>query len=829
MPESNAGAPVCAAKVAVDKSAYHFDKPFDYLIPPELREKVRVGCRVLVPFGGGDRQRQGVVLGVSTETGGQNLKEITALLDESPSLTPQMLELMKYLRANTFCTWYDAVHVLLPLGAQVRVKWRYTAQPQLPEALEAFGLTEEEAALYSLALSRSKGIAGKELTRLSGLEENSRAVRRLLTLGLLQRAEEAKRRVAGETETMLRLTEQCLSREGFSADGLPTKQKAVTELLLRSGEVPLKEALYLCASTKAVVKGLEKKGIVELFEQPVRWKPKGPSAPAGEETALLTPEQQTALDALWARYEEGKACVSLLHGVTGSGKTQVYLAMIQRVLEQGKNAIVLVPEISLTPQAVSRFQKRFGGLVAVLHSGLTPKERMEAWERLREGEARIAVGTRSAVFAPLENIGLIVIDEEQESTYKSEQSPRYHARDVAKFRCWQNGAMLLLASATPSIESYYHAVHGKYQLVTLSARFAGNPLPGVRVVDMNDQPYQVQEWGISVQLAEEIGRNLEEGKQTILLLNRRGYNTIVRCSQCGAVAVCPNCSISLTYHASNRQLICHYCGFTREAISACDVCHSKYVQYSGLGTQRAEQRLQELFPQARILRMDADTTMAKFSHEKLFSAFAEKKYDIMIGTQMVAKGLDFPDVTLVGVLTADMYLYHEDYKSAERTFNLLTQVVGRSGRGEDLGRACVQTFSPNNDVIMLAAKQDYLGFYQEEIAARKMLLYPPFCDLCAVGFSGADQNKTLAAAEYFWNLLKQSLTAEFPDLPIRVMGPVESTVLKVNNQFRYKIILKCRNSKRFREMMSGLLREFGTSKAAAGIRYYADMGFDGMV
>ncbi len=816
------------AKVAVEKAAYHFDMGFDYLVPSHLLGQVQTGSRVLVPFGGGDRSRQGVVLSLSETENHENLKAISVLLDNTLSLNPEMLGLMKYLRANTFCTWYDAVHVILPLGAEIQLKWRYHAR--IRDDWNSLALTGEEEAVYRLLLSRPKGIAGRELARLSGLPENGRAVRRLLSLGLAERHEEAKRRVADETETMIRFTESVLSNENFTPDGLPPKQKAMAELLLKSGEISLKEALYLCASTRAVAKAMEKKGIVELFQQAVRWK--GTPSPEGQEqepSPCLTPEQQTALDALWARYQEGKACVSLLHGVTGSGKTQVYLALIQQVLDRGKNIIVLVPEISLTPQTVSRFRQRFGGLVAVLHSGLTPKERMEAWNRLHSGEAPIAVGTRSAVFAPLENLGLIVIDEEQEATYKSDQSPRYHARDVAKYRCWQNNAMLLLASATPSVESYYYAVHGKYQLVTLAARFTGNPLPGVRVVDMGEQPFQSQEWGISAQLAEEIRDNLEDGKQTILLLNRRGYNTIVRCSQCGAVAACPNCSISLTYHASNRQLICHYCGYTQDAISSCGVCRSKYVQYSGLGTQRAEQRLQELFPQARILRMDADTTMAKFSHEKLFSAFAQKKYDIMIGTQMVAKGLDFPDVTLVGVLTADMYLYHEDYKSAERTFNLLTQVVGRSGRGSVSGRACIQTYSPNNDVIILAAKQDYLGFYQEEIAARKMLLYPPFCDLCAVGFSGADQDRTRAAAEYFWNLLKQALTLSYSDLPIRVMGPVESSVLKVNNQFRYKIILKCRNSKRFREMMSGLLREFGGSKAASGIRYYADMGFDGMV
>lgn len=814
------------ARVAVDKAAYHFDRPFDYLIPETMKDRVQPGCRVLVPFGGGDRTRQAIVLALSEVEESAQYKLIHSLLDEAPILNSEMMGLMRYLHTHTFCTWYDAVRVLLPLGVAVRIKWRYIAQ----ERADAASLTGDEAKIYQLLFQKKKGLLGNELCRSLAVDEDCAALRRLLSAGFVRREEVAKRRVMDETVTMVRLTEAFLGSDSLPLEQLPPKQKAVVEQLLEMRSASVKEICYLCAVTRAVLKALEKKAILEFYEQSVYRNVEGGAmtVPGAAKQVLLTPEQQRAEETLWAKYREGKPSVALLHGVTGSGKTQVYLSLIRRVLAEGKNVIVLVPEIALTPQAVGMFRSQFGSMVAVLHSGLSPGERMDEWKRLRDGEARIAVGTRSAVFAPLENIGLIVMDEEQESTYKSDAAPRYHARDVAKYRCVTHNAMLLLASATPSVESYYHAVHGRYLLVTLASRYAGNTLPPVRLIDMNDQPFQAQEGGISTQLAEEIRENLHAGKQTILLLNRRGYNTLVKCSACGTVATCPNCSISLTYHASNRQLICHYCGYTRDAIQSCEHCGSKYVRYAGLGTQRAEQQLQELFPQARILRMDADTTMTKFSHEKYFSAFGEKKYDIMIGTQMVAKGLDFPDVTLVGVLSADMYLYNDDYRSGERTFDLLTQVVGRSGRGTSRGRACIQTFSPTNDVIEYSAKQDYAGFYRDEIAARRMMLYPPFCDLCAICFSGTDQQKTQAAAGYFRELLCQAVTVKYPQLPIRVLGPVESAVLKINNKYRYKIIVKCRNTRELRQMLSELLREFGSSRAASGIGYYADMGFDGM-
>ena len=815
------------AKVAVEKTSYSFDRLFDYRIPYSLQEKVQPGIRVLVPFGGGNRLRQGMVMEIAQHQEDAHLKPINTVVDETPILDDEMLGLMQYLRSHTFCTWYDAVHVLLPLGISMQIRWRYTVVKGVQVDLEQFA--PEERWVYQVLSAKENGLTEGELCRLARVSTDHPAIRRLMEKGYIARTEEAKRRVKDETEQMARLTESFLSSAFPPSTKLTLKQQRVVEQLLEQRSCSVKELCYLAAVTKAVLSSLEKKGILELYQQPL-YRPLegGEMRPDTDKAVRLSAEQQTAEDTLWAKYREGKACVALLRGVTGSGKTQVYLSLIRRVLAEGRNVIVLVPEISLTPQVVGMFRQQFGSLVAVLHSGLSPGERMDQWKRLRDGEARIAVGTRSAVFAPLKNIGLIVMDEEQESTYKSGSAPRYHARDVAKFRCMTHNAMLLLASATPSVESYYQAVHGRYLLVTLENRYAGHALPAVQLIDMNEQSFHSQESGISDRLAQEIEENLKANKQTILLLNRRGYNTIVKCSACGTVASCPNCSISLTYHASNQQLICHYCGYTQDAIERCSNCGSKYVRYTGIGTQKAEQSLQELFPSARILRMDADTTMTKFSHEKYFSAFGAKKYDIMIGTQMVAKGLDFPDVTLVGVLSADMYLYSDDFRSSERTFDLLTQVVGRGGRGTSSGRACIQTFSPTNDVIGFAARQDYLGFYQQEIAARKMMLYPPFCDLCAVCFSGQDQQKTREAAAHFWEMLRESFTRSHSRLPVRMLGPVEGAVLKINNKYRYKIIIKCRNTKEFRQLLSELLCRFGELSAFSRVSCHVDMGFDGM-
>lgn len=535
----------------------------------------------------------------------------------------------------------------------------------------------------------------------------------------------------------------------------------------------------------------------------------------------LNCEQRLAYDGLLRQYESGRAACSLLFGVTGSGKTQVYMNLIDRVIADGRQVLVLVPEISLTPQTMQLFLNRYGKRVAVLHSGLSMGERMDEWKRVKRGEASIVVGTRSAVFAPCENLGLIVMDEEQEHTYKSESTPRYHARDIAKFRCARHKALLLLTSATPSVESFYAAKAGRYSLQTMASRYGDAQLPQVEVVDMREETDDREIF--SGRLKQELRQCLEEGHQAILLLNRRGYNTFISCRSCGHVLTCPSCSISMTYHRANGRLVCHYCGHMQDLPEKCPECGSDKMRYSGLGTQRVEQELTELFPEAPVLRMDTDTTMSRYAYEQKFQEFAQGKYAIMVGTQMVAKGLDFPNVGLVGVLSADMSLYGDDFRSFESTFALLTQVVGRAGRRERTGKAVIQTYTPENYVIHLAGKQDYVGFYNLEIAARKMMKYPPFVDLCLFGFVGAQEAAVRGAALRFLELLRQTVSGEYAKLPVIALDPSPAVVSKVAGKYRYKLLIKSVNSALLRKMVAQLLERFSRLPENRQVTVFADI------
>jgi primosomal protein N' (replication factor Y) len=499
------------------------------------------------------------------------------------------------------------------------------------------------------------------------------------------------------------------------------------------------------------------------------------------------------------------------------------MKLIEQCFKDGKGTILMVPEIALTTQLIKIFVSRFGESVAVFHSGLSIGERLDEYKRVARGEAKIVLGTRSAVFAPFKNIGLIVMDEEQESSYKSQQNPRYHAIEVAKYRCKCHNALLLLSSATPSLESRYMAEKGIYNLVTLTKRYGASQLPRVSVVDMNEESAVGNTSNFSTLLKELLGENLINKKQSILLLNRRGYNTFVSCRSCGQVVSCPNCSISMTYHSANNRLMCHYCGYSVNFNDECPDCHNHSLKLSGAGTQKAEQELMEIFPNARVLRMDADATMTKSSYETKLTAFANGEYDILVGTQMVAKGLDFPNVTLVGVLNADQMLYSDDFRSYEKTFSLLTQVVGRSGRGEAKGVAVIQTFTPENAVIDLASKQDYNTFYNGEIQLRKVMLYPPFADICLIGFSGVNEGATLKCTTYFQNRLIQLVKEKYSSMPLRVLGPSKASVYKVSNKYRYKIILKCRNTAEFRSAVTTMLKEFSTHKEFKKINITVDM------
>ena len=604
----------------------------------------------------------------------------------------------------------------------------------------------------------------------------------------------------------------------------PTAKQLAAVALLAGGERTL-SALEEKGISRAVLDNLCAKGVLECSKVNKSIDLYS-SIPLKNEPILLTEEQQAAYDALLPGLEDAAPHSALLYGVTGSGKTLVFLKLIEHCLQMGRRALVLVPEISLTPQMILRLKSQFGKRVAVQHSALNHTERLLQWQMIQDGGADIVVGTRSAIFSPLENIGLVIIDEEQEHTYRSESAPRYSAHEVARQRAAENGALLLLASATPSTESYYAAQHGRTQLVRLTKRYGGNPLPKVQIVDMRAELASGNPREISLAMEDAIRHNLEAGKQTILLLNRRGYQTVAQCEDCREVLKCQKCSVPMVYHKSAHKLLCHYCGSQLDPPPArCPACGGK-LQYRGFGTQKAEEELAKLFPEARILRMDQDTTAAKDAHEKLLAKFARHEYDIMVGTQMVAKGLDFEDVTLVGVLGIDSLLFAQGFRAYETVFSLVTQVVGRSGRAKDPGFAIIQTTDPDNPVLTLAAAQDYDAFYEQEIAYRKLGLYPPFCGLCVIGFAGAKENEVARAAARFSALLGQQ-AAKQPDLPLRILGPTPGSIEKINDTYRYKLTVKCRNDRRFRDLVRSTLERYEQEKLPSKATVAVDLHSDG--
>ena len=804
------------AKVAVDAAVFTFDKEFDYIIPPELEAAAQKGCRVTVPFGNGNKKRLGIIFDVTDYTEGKRLKKIGEVLDEAPLLSDEMLELARWIKERTFCTLYEAAKAMLPSGINHRMVVSYAVSGDYDkEKADSLGGAEKEVFDY---LS-SKGIFVKSdsVFKALAMEHNPSITESLVKKGLLVSSRDAVRNLGDLTVRMMRLTGEEVEVK------LTKKQQQMADVLRDIGTASVKELCYFTGLTPAVANALVKNGAAEFYEQEVINLPDFVNEVGSRAPIKLTDEQQAAYDKLTALSSQGKAAVSLLYGVTGSGKTSVYMSVIDKVVDEGRAVIVMVPEIGLTPQTLSLFCKRYGGDIAVFHSALSVRERLEQWKRVKNGEAKIIIGTRSAVFAPTENIGLIIIDEEQEHTYKSEQTPRYSAIDVAKYRAAYNKSLLLLASATPSVESYAAAQSGKYELCTLTQRYGSAVLPEVVTVDMRSEPKAQGSKAISETLYESLKQNLENGRQSILLINRRGFHTFAACNSCGEVICCPHCSISMTYHSANNRLMCHYCGHSVPFSSVCPECGEDAVRYSGFGTQKIEEELARLLPDARIVRMDTDSTAGRNSHEKLLDSFAKGEYDIMIGTQMVAKGLNFPNVTLVGVVSVDQQLYNDDFRSLEKTFSLLTQVVGRSGRGELKGKAVIQTLTPENEIIRLAAKQDYDEFFKTEITLRKALVYPPYCDLCVIGFTGENETIVKSAARETLDLLKKYVGGEFKGEKVIALGPMPARVAKVNGKYRHRLIIKCRNSARLRQMISKILIETGSDSRFSKVTVFADM------
>lgn len=803
-----------AVTVAVENTAYHFDIPYTYLLPQDLEQKAVPGCRVMVPFGAGNKGRQGFIVSKTAVESAKGLKSVTKLIDETPLINGEMLELVVWLKDRTFCTLFEAYKAVLPVGVTHKTVVTYTAVPDA----DTESMTDDEKQIYSFLQKSNEYKEGAKILSKYGYKNDSTILERMQKKGWLYTNNEAVRRLGDKTVRMVRLTS-----EGEDAvDGeikLSSKQKEVLGLLQDVGTASIKEICYFTGFTPAVVSALERKGFVSFYDNEISRNPyEDIDSPEAPKDIQLTDEQNSAYNNILSLYNEGKGGVSLLFGVTGSGKTSVYLRLIDEIIKNGKTVIVMVPEISLTPQTLNLFHKRYGKEIAVFHSALSVGQRADEWKRVKNKEAKIVIGTRSAVFAPVEDIGLIIIDEEQEHTYKSEQTPRYNAKDAARFRCAKNNAVLVLASATPSIETYALAKSGKYQLNRLSKRYAQAKLPKVKVVDMLLNELD-DSMGISRDMADALSENLQNQKQSILLMNRRGFNTFVACKSCGEVVTCPSCSISMTYHHANGRLMCHYCGYSVPFTTKCPECGSNDMRYSGFGTQKIQDELERLLPEARVLRMDADTTMSRFSHEEKLKAFANHEYDIMLGTQMVAKGLDFENVTLVGVISADSQLFSDDFRSQERTFDLITQVVGRSGRGQYEGTAIIQTINPENEVIRLAAAQNYDSFYNEEIEMRKMLIYPPFCDLCLIGFVGTDEAKVKAASQSFFEMAKNALASH----RVIALGPMPARVSKISNKYRHRLILKCKNSTLFRKDLGDLLTSFSKKNSFSDVTVYIDM------
>lgn len=780
------------ASVVLEKTAYSFDKPYDYLVPEWAENTCRAGLRVIVPFGKGNSERQGLILSLEEKENTATLKEIRRIVDETPVLNDEMLKLCQWLHESLFCTYFDAVNTVLPTGVTLKLVDAFSVNPEFSDISK---LDTDEAAVYDYIKNCAAEISAEKLYRECDLKD-SKILNKLIKKNAIIKNTNALRRMNDATLKSVRIKEN-LPENAFSL--LSQRQKEIANVLLETGGTSIKELQYFTGVSVSVINALVTKGVAEFYEQTVYRKPQNAYTKVVPTKITLTDEQNAVYSELSKKLDSFNT--ALLYGVTGSGKTQVFLSLADKVIAAGKGVIIMVPEISLTPQTVAIFSSRYGDKIAVFHSAMSLGQRMDEWKRIKEGKAKIAIGTRSAIFAPFDNLGLVIMDEEQEHTYKSEQSPRFHARNVSRFRAKYHNCLFLMASATPSVETYTAAKAGKYTLCKLEHRYGNAVLPETEIVDMRNEMQNGNSGAISGVLYDEIEAALKAGKQAIVLLNRRGHNTYISCPSCGYVATCPNCSITLTYHSANRRLMCHCCGYSEPIFDKCPECSETHIKFSGMGTQKVEEELKMLFPSASILRLDADTTTTKNSYSQYLGDFADGKYDIMLGTQMVAKGLDFPRVTVVGVLGAERSMNSEDYRSAERTFSLLTQVIGRAGRGDDMGKAIIQTLDPDNTIIPLSQSQDYEAFYNEEILIRKAHIYPPFCDLVTVSAQSLSQQSAHDTAFRFLDNLKKFVADEYNDVKIIVLGPTPAAVAKVNNKYRYRIIIKCKNNKHTRELL----------------------------
>ena len=807
-------------KVAVSAAPYSIDKPYSYLVPESLAAGAVPGVRVMVPFGRGNKESEGLILARVQEPKLPGSKAIRQVLDPEPVLDKAGIDLALWMRGRYFCTVFEAVKTILPAGLWygLREIWSLAMEPEtarsaavgIPGAWQVLDLLEKQGGKADIRVLRDALGDGAE-----------KPLKAMKKAEILTCETDAKRKIADKSHRMVELavnTEDAYALTEPKRRSAPARYEVVN-FLATAGRTPAAEVSYYTGASARTLKTMEKAGLIAFSEEEELRVPSLDDVEPGPEI-VLNEEQQRAFEEILGRVQAAKPSVTLLHGVTGSGKTQVYLRLVQETLALGKTAMVLVPEIVLTPQMMRKFSSYFGSRVAMLHSSLKMTERYDQWKRIRRGEVDVVLGTRSALFAPLKNLGLIIMDEEQEGSYQSENVPRYDAREVAKYLCVREKAALVFGSATPTVETAWAAEQGSYQKALLRRRYNENALPEVLIADLRQEILNGNPGLISTPLRQELEKNLAAGEQSILFLNRRGSSRMLLCGECGYVPQCPRCSTAMTYHSANGRLMCHYCGHSEPAADTCPECGG-WMKHVGAGTQKVEEELRELFPEAGILRMDADTTAG--GHEEILQTFERERVPILLGTQMVAKGLDFENVTLVGVLSADISLYVDNYRAAERTFSLLTQVVGRAGRGGKTGRAVIQTYTPGNDVIRCAARQDYDAFYESEIRMRRLRRYPPFADLFTVTVSGTEEGRVLRAAVSVRETLRQ--LCRRPELATgepEVLGPAPAPVVKVNNRFRYRCTLVGKNDKATREMLAWLQKDFAKDSTNRGMNLFVD-------
>ena len=791
------------AKVAVSNLNFSVDKEFSYLIPANLVRLVQPGVRVVVPFGRANKKREGIVTRLFYDEGAIPLKSICELIDMERVVDEKGMALAKYISERYYSTFYDAVSLLLPPGSNLRFTEYVKLLDDSLEGVEDDTLIRRKIVEY--LLRKRVPVAVKELEEAFSNKGIKKLLMELKLLGKVEIFEEGRQ--AHQSKSIQIATLLLEEHELYEYMDIFLKkapaQRRVLELLLENGRMPVVDLVAFSGASRASITALQKKEVIEITEETVEQDPFLSEKQTEHRAISLNDEQKQVVETVLDARKQGEFREFLLKGVTGSGKTEVYLALVEQIIKEGKEAIVLVPEIALTPQIRQRFFRRFGNRVAVLHSALSLSERKDQWKKIQSGQVSVAVGARSAVFAPFQNLDLIIVDEEHETTYKSEHSPRYQAKDVARFLLRQRKGTLLLASATPSVEDFYRAKTGKSTLLTLTQRYQGRKLPEVEIVDMREELKNGNHSVLSESLKRRLLEVKEKGEKAIILLNRRGYSTFVSCRDCGYVVKCKKCDVAMTYHSIEGHLKCHYCGSTEQVSTVCPECHSTSVRYFGSGTQKLEEEIYQMFSDTQVIRMDNDTTTTKMSHERLLKQFAKPGCSILLGTQMIAKGLDFKEVSLVGVISADSSLFVGGYNGAEKTFSLVTQVCGRAGRGEIPGYAVVQTYHPEHYAILAAKSQDYESFYQNEIVFRKNVKYPPFSEIINVIFTGSDEKRIFSMADGIKQIMTEKVDfyGERKDY-IAMYGPVPCGVSKIRNQYRYHILIKCTRADRVQTSFS---------------------------